>query len=172
MPLGERGAGCHGIDLEPGGFFAAVGATLAGTLEKTVGLEDASAFIGLVGDQLGDEISRDYARAAGGDLSRDSAALGRILVDLKARLGGTFEVEACDGTEIVLTNGRCPFGELVRGRSSLCMMTTMVFGRVVADRNGYASVKIEESLATAHDRCRVRVRLVDDRRGDGVEFFK
>ncbi|MGK7651222.1 methanogen output domain 1-containing protein [Roseovarius sp. B08] len=160
------------VALEPCGFFNTVSATLAGTLEDTVGLEDASAFIGVVGDELGDEISRQYADAMDGGLSQDAEALGHILVDLKARLGGTFEIESCDDSEIVLTNGRCPFGVQVTGRSSLCMMTTMVFGRVVADRNGYASVKIEESLAMAHGRCRVRVRLVDDRKGDGVEFFK
>lgn len=160
------------LALEPCGFFNTVSATLAGTLENTIGLEDASAFVGVVGDQMGEDISQKYACAAGGDLSQDAEALARILVDLKARLGGTFEIESCDDSEIVLTNGRCPFGAQVFGRSSLCMMTTMVFGRVVADRNGYASVKIEESLAMAHDRCRVRVRLVDDREGDGVEFFR
>ncbi|MDD9725612.1 methanogen output domain 1-containing protein [Roseovarius sp. SK2] len=160
------------VALEPCGFFNTVSATLAGTLENTIGLEDASAFVGVVGDQMGEDISRQYARAEGGDLSQAPEALARILVDLKARLGGTFEIESYDDSEIVLVNGRCPFGTQVFGRSSLCMMTTMVFGRVVADRNGYASVKIEESLAMANDRCRVRVRLVDDREGDGVEFFR
>ncbi|SDU15823.1 diguanylate cyclase [Stappia sp. ES.058] len=63
-------------------------------------------------------------------------------------MGG--RVESIDGDEIVLVNSRCPFAEQVKGRPSLCMMTTNVFGRIVATANGYAHVEIVEAIATDH----------------------
>ncbi|MTI44185.1 transcriptional regulator, partial [Roseibium hamelinense] len=84
------------------------------------------------------------------------------------------EVEYEDDEKIVLRNSRCPFGEKVKGRPSLCMMTTNVFGRITANNTGYAKVHIEQAIATGASGCRVVVYLSETAAGTegGVEFFR
>lgn len=158
------------VELSRPDFFADVATTLAGELEETIGLVEASAFVGQVGDELGASISVRYAEALGG-LPVEPKALAGILSDLKSRIGGDFAVESVSETEIVMVNTACPFSDRVKGRPSLCMMTTNVFGRVVSDARGYARVNIEKAIATGHPGCRVRVSLIDDQTGEGFEFF-
>lgn len=152
-------------------FFVDVAGLLTGALEETVGLADAAAFVSVVGERIGTK----FAEAYGGELDGlpgDPAVLAAILVDLKRRIGGAFRVESLNEREIVLVNARCPFAGREVGHPSLCMMTTNVFGRIVADARGYARVQIDEALATGHGRCRVRIALERTAVGEGVEFFK
>ena len=159
------------IELGQPEFFADIATTLAGELEDTIGLVEASSFVGQVGDELGAAISRRYAEALDG-LPEEPGALAAILSDLKRRIGGNFTVETVSDSEIVLINSVCPFADRVQGRPSLCMMTTNVFGRIVSDARGYARVNIDNAIATGHPGCRVRVSLQDDDTGDGFEFFR
>ena len=88
-------------------------------------------------------------------------------------VGGSFRVEKIDGDCIIFSNGHCPFGKEVVGRTSLCQMTTNVFGRVAANATGFARVHVAESLARGDARCLVKVRLskpVDDI-DDGQDFY-
>lgn len=73
----------------------------------------------------------------------------------------------------MLTVGCGPFDDKVSGRPSLCMMTTNVFGRVVADRNGYAHVNIDTAIARDDDRCHIVValKLNEAAPTPGVEFI-
>jgi predicted ArsR family transcriptional regulator len=158
------------IELDDVTFFQSMIGTLAGTLEEVVGLEDAASFVGVVGGKIGDDLASQYVAGLEGR-PPSAELLGTILVDMKARVGGTFRVESVDEHEIVLVNSRCPFAEHVKGRPSLCMMTTNVFGRIVATANGYAHVEIEEAIATGHPGCRVRVHLSPQENVNGYEFF-
>ncbi len=83
------------------------------------------------------------------------------------------DIVSADDNQIVMHAGRCPFGDKVIGRPSLCMMTTNVFGRVVADRNGYAHVKIDKAIARGDSHCHVVVALQIDESTptSGAEFF-
>jgi predicted ArsR family transcriptional regulator len=162
-------AGCD-VDLNQTGFFQQVIGTLANTLEEVVGLEDAASFVGVVGGEIGDELSRKYSMALG-RRELDVGTIAAILVDLKARIGGSFRIESITEDEICLVNGHCPFARQVVGRPSLCMMTTNVFGRIVSRASGYAHVEILEAIATGHAGCRVRVHLRPQADVDGYEFF-
>lgn len=155
--------------LNPTDFFGTIIANLAETLEDTVGLADASGFISTVGENIGDSLSQLYD--TGAPVSDDY--IGQILVDLKRQIGGDFSVMRVSADEIVLTNTRCPFADRVHGKPSLCMMTTNVFGRIVADRTGYAHVNVEESIAQNKAACRVVVTLKPDaaRPDAGIEFY-
>lgn len=151
-------------------FFSSIIGELSGLLENMIGLQDAEGFISTVGGSLGHRISGLYP------IGTDSAVpdrLAAVLVDLKTRIKGEFDVVSADADQVVLSAGRCPFGDKVRGRPSLCMMTTHVFGRVVADRNGYAHVAIDQSIARGDAGCHVVVtlKLNDAPPRDGVEFF-
>lgn len=151
-------------------FFSSIIGELAGLLESMIGLRDAEGFISTVGGNLGHRISGLYP------VGPDSAApdrLAEVLVDLKTRIKGEFEVVSADADQIVLSAGRCPFGDKVKDRPSLCMMTTNVFGRVVADRTGYAHVTIDKAIAQGDAGCRVVValKLSDAAPTTGVEFF-
>ncbi|MBL6431913.1 MAG: transcriptional regulator [Alphaproteobacteria bacterium] len=137
------------IELDDVSFFQGMIGTLAGTLEEVVGLEDAASFVGVVGGKIGDDLASQYVAELQGQ-PPNAEVLGTILVHMKSRIGGTFRIETFDEDEIVLVNSRCPFAEQVKGRPSLCMMTTNVFGRIVATANGYAHVEIEEAIATGH----------------------
>lgn len=146
---------------------------LAGTLQDVVGLDAACGYISVVGGVMGEQLNADYTRALRVDrLSR--AQVAAVLVDLKARIQGDFYVVAEDDTKIVLGNRACPFGELVRGRPSLCMMTSNVFGRIAAENLGYARVELEETIARGHPGCRVVVHLVPAEQPDpnAREYFR
>ncbi|MEX1039691.1 MAG: methanogen output domain 1-containing protein, partial [Pirellulaceae bacterium] len=80
-----------------------------------------------------------------------------------------------DEDKIVLGNRACPFGEMVEGRPSLCMMTSNVFGTIAAENLGYAKVSIEEAIARGDAGCRIVVHLnadVESSTAEGREYFK
>lgn len=141
---------------------------LAGVIEDTTGLEEAEGFISTVGGRIGAMMNDEYRRHIGEErLGLDQVAV--VLVDLKRRIDGGFRVESIDGERIVLVNDRCPFGEYVVGRQSLCMMTSNVFGRIVADNLGHARVDIEQAIARGDEGCRVVIDLSGG--GAGREYF-
>jgi predicted ArsR family transcriptional regulator len=147
---------------------------LSGTLEEVVGLTEASGFISVVGQTIGDEINRDYRLALGASsLTRPQVAA--VLVDLKRRINGDFYIIEEDDTKIVLGNRRCPFEEKVLGRRSMCMMTSNVFGSIAAENLGYAKVELQETIAAGHPGCRVVVHLQptpDAEAAEGREYYK
>lgn len=147
---------------------------LAGTLEDVVGLDEAAGFISVVGQRIGDQINAGYRRElALPVLSRTQVA--DVLVDLKRRIEGDFRVVEQDDTRIVLENRRCPFGDKVVGRPSLCMMTSNVFGVIAAENLGQAKVELVHTIAGGAAGCRVVVHLQHTAQAEaatGREYFK
>lgn len=162
------------IPLERDVFLRSLLRELAGTLQDVVGLEEASGFISVVGQRIGDRINRDYRAALRVErLDRDQ--VGQVLVDLKRRIQGDFYVIEQTDEKIVLGNRACPFAEKVLDRPSLCMMTSNVFGVIAADNLGYAKVAIEQAIARGHPGCRIVVYLKPTREAeaaDGREYFQ
>ncbi len=156
------------IDRNRDTFLRELLRDLAGILEDAVGLEEAESFVAMVGGRMGEAMSQEYCAAAGTD-SLDIRQVAAALVDLKTRIEGGFSVESLENDRIVMVNTACPFGELVVGRPSLCMMTSNVFGRIAANNLGYARVDLEETIARGHTGCRVIVCLEPD--GGGREYF-
>lgn len=146
---------------------------LAGTLQDVVGLEEASGFVSVVGQRIGEEIDRDYKRALQVDrLTREQVAA--VMVDLKRRIEGDFYVIEETDQKIVLGNRACPFAEKVEGRPSLCMMTSNVFGTIAAENLGYGKVELGATIAEGDPECRVVVHLAptaEARRSKGREYF-
>jgi predicted ArsR family transcriptional regulator len=146
------------LALERDLFLRALLRELAGALQEVVGLEEASGFISVVGQRLGEQIDSQYRAALGvGRLSREQIA--EVLVDLKRRIQGDFFVIEQSAERIVLGNRACPFGDKVVGRPALCMMTSSVFGHVAAENLGYARVELEQTIAGGAAACRVVVHL-------------
>jgi predicted ArsR family transcriptional regulator len=146
------------VQLDRDMFLRRLLRELSGALEDVVGIEEASGYISLVGAAMGDQINAEYRRALAVDrLSRTQ--LGPVLVDLKRRIHGDFSVVEGDEDRIVLANTACPFGEFVRGRPSLCMMTSNVFGAIAAENLGHAGVRLERTIAAGDPGCRVIVLL-------------
>lgn len=146
------------INLERDVFLRTLLRHLAGTLQSVVGLEEASGFISVVGQEIGEEINQSYQAALGvSPLSREQVA--EVLVDLKRRIQGDFYIIEQDDDKIVLGNRACPFAEKVVGRPALCMMTSNVFGSIAAQNLGYAKVVIEKAIARGDPDCRVVVHL-------------
>lgn len=154
-------------------FLRALLRELTGTLEDVVGLSEAEGFIALVGQRIGDRMN-DYYRAELESPQIDKKQIGEVLVDLKKRIKGDFFVEEESEDQIVLGNHRCPFGDSVKDRPSLCMMTSNVFGTIAAENLGYARVRLDETIANGDRGCRVIVDLVeapDDENSEGREYF-
>jgi predicted ArsR family transcriptional regulator len=147
---------------------------LAGTLEEVVGLNDASGYISVVGNRIGEQINHDYRAALNTDkLSRDQVTA--VLVDLKRRIQGDFYVIDENDDKIVLGNRVCPFAEKVVGRPSMCMMTSNVFGSIAASNLGYAKVVLEKTIAKGDPGCVVTVYLRPSAESDaasGREYFQ
>lgn len=160
------------VPLERDGFLRSILRELAGSLQDVVGLEEARGFISIVGQRLGDDLNEVYRKALGTPrLSREQ--VGAVLVDLKRRIQGDFYVIEASEQRIVLGNRACPFGDRVRDRPALCMMTSNVFGVIAAENLGYARVALEQTIAQGHPGCRVVVHLqpAEDGEPQGREYF-
>ncbi|MBW3560878.1 MAG: transcriptional regulator [Actinobacteria bacterium] len=161
------------VELERDLFLRSLVRELAGTLEETVGLDDAAGYVSVVGDRIGHAIDAMYKRALDTDeLDREQVA--DVLVDLKRRIQGDFYVIDQDDDRIILGNNACPFAEKVVGRPSLCMMTSNVFGSIAAENLGYARVELQETIAEGASGCRVVVHLQPDEEAGttpGREYF-
>jgi len=147
---------------------------LAGTLEKVVGVEDASGFISVVGQQIGEAILRSYSEKLG-TTALSPSQIGDLLVDLKRRIRGDFYVIEAREDCVVLGNRRCPFGERALGHPSVCMMTSNVFGLISAETLGYARVELQKAIARGDAECRVCVYLKPTDEEDpsvGREYFR
>lgn len=146
------------VELDRDVFLRELLRQLSGTLEQVVGVEAAEGYISTVGSHVGRWIDAEYRRAL--DVrALDSDQVAEICIDLKARIGGDFYLVSADETKLVFGNRRCPFGDKVRDRPSLCMMTSNVFGRIAADNLGYARVELDETIAGGAPGCRVVVHL-------------
>src|SRR3954468_19265113 len=157
LPIAPSVSGLE-ISLDRDVFMRTLIRELSGTLEDVVGLQEASGFITVVGQVMGEQINESYRAAFGvPQLSRTQVA--DVLVDLKRRIEGDFFVIEQDDEKIVLGNRACPFAEKVIGRPSMCMMTSNVFGSIAADNLGYARVELQETIAQGHPGCRVVVWL-------------
>lgn len=146
---------------------------LAGTLEDVIGLNEASGFISVVGQTIGEQINRDYKQALGTP-QLNAEQVADVLVDLKRRIQGDFFIISQDDEKIVLGNRACPFEEKVIGRPSMCMMTSNVFGSIAAQNLGYARVELEETIASGAPGCRVVVHLKPTAQTGSVgrEYFR
>ena len=162
------------IPLERDVFLRTLIRELAGTLQDVVGLEEASGFVSVVGQRVGDQINESYKSALEvSSLSREQVA--EVLVDLKRRIQGDFYVVSEDDEKIVFGNNACPFAEKVIGRPAMCMMTSNVFGVIAAENLGYSKVVLEETIANGAPGCRVVVHLKptpDAEAVEGREYFK
>ena len=146
------------LDLSRDLFMRNLIRELAGTLEDVVGLEDASGYISVVGQSIGATIDAEYRNALAVE-KLDKTQVGDVLVDLKRRIEGDFYVIEETQDKIVLGNNRCPFGDKVVGRPSMCMMTSNVFGHIASQNLGYAKVELQETIADGYPGCRVVVYL-------------
>jgi hypothetical protein len=147
---------------------------LSGTLQDVVGLPEASGFVSVVGQRVGDQLNTTYKAALQvSRLSREQ--VGSVLVDLKRRINGDFFIIEESEDKIVLGNRACPFAEKVLGRPSMCMMTSNVFGSIAAQNLGYAKVALEQTIAQGAPGCRVVVYLKpggESEAAAGREYFE
>lgn len=162
------------IPLERDVFLRNLVRELAGTLQEVIGLDEASGFISVVGQKIGDGINQDYRSALGVD-NLDRKQVAEVLVDLKRRIQGDFYVIEETKEKIVLGNRRCPFAEKVIGRPAMCMMTSNVFGVIAAENLGQAKVSLDETIAEGAQGCRVTIYLqpsAESEAAPGREYFK
>lgn len=162
------------IPLDRDLFMRTLIRELAGTLQDVVGLEEASGFISVVGQNIGRQINQEY-RLAFNRAPLTPEQVAAALVDLKRRIHGDFSIVSMDENKIVFTNRACPFGDKVIGRPAMCMMTSNVFGSIAAENLGYAKVELQETIALGHRGCSVVVHLElgpDAEAVEGREYFR
>lgn len=159
--------------LERDVFLRTLLRELSGTLEEVVGFEEASGFISIVGQHIGEWINKSYLDA----LQQESLTpqqVQEVLVDLKHRIKGDFFIESVSQDKIVLGNRCCPFEDKVKGRESLCMMTSNVFGTIVSENLGYGKVCLHQTIARGDAGCRIVIYLSESeesRIDAGNEYF-
>jgi predicted ArsR family transcriptional regulator len=162
------------VDLERDVFLRTLIRELSGTLQDVVGLEEASGFISVVGQNMGNQINGSYKRALNlSNLSREQVI--EVLINLKKRIQGDFYIMEQTEDKIVFGNRVCPFAEKVHNRPAMCMMTSNVFGSVVADNLGYAKVELQKTIAQGDSGCTVVVYLKPTEEAEdavGREYFQ
>lgn len=146
------------LPLERDVFVRTLLRELAGTLQDVVGLDEASGFISVVGQKIGDQINTAYKSGLGVS-ALNRAQVAEVMVDLKRRIQGDFYVISQDDEKIVLGNRACPFADKVKDRPALCMMTSNDFDVIASDNLGYAKVSLEQTIAAGDAGCRVVVYL-------------
>ncbi|MBA2380150.1 MAG: transcriptional regulator [Blastocatellia bacterium] len=162
------------VPLERDVFLRTLIRELSGTLQDIVGLEEASGFVSVVGQNIGREINHYYKDALQTD-ALDRRQVADALVDLKRRIKGDFSILEENENKIVLHNNVCPFAEKVLERPAMCMMTSNVFGSIAAENLGYAKVVLDETIAEGHGRCMVTVHLAPTEESEaaiGREYVK
>ena len=162
------------IPLERDLFVRTLIRELSGTLQDVVGLDEASGFISVVGQRMGEHIDHDY-RAALNVTRLTRPPVAEVLVDLKRRIQGRFYIIEESDDKIVLGNHACPFGDKVLGRPAMCMMTSNVFGAIAANNLGYAKVELKATIADYAPGCRVVVYLkptAEAEAAPGREYFQ
>src|ERR1700722_19386113 len=88
------------IVLERDVFLRTLIRELAGTLQEVVGLEEASGFVSVVGQKVGEQINESYKAALNvSQLNREQVAA--VLVDLKRRIQGDFFIVEENDEKIV-----------------------------------------------------------------------
>lgn len=161
------------IALDRDGFCRDMIRELSGLLQDMIGLDEASGFISVVGQNIGSRMDTDFKKALHTDrLSVEQVA--HALVELKRRIQGDFYIVALDSEKIVLGNRRCPFGDKVIDRPSLCMMTSNVFGTICANNTGYAKVALHETIAQGDPGCRVTIyhrETADSMQAEGRDYI-
>ena len=162
------------VPLDRDIFLRTLVRELAGTLEDVIGLQDASGYISVVGQRIGDQISTEYRSALQVPvLTR--AQVADVLVDLKRRIQGDFYIIEQSDEKIVFGNRACPFGDKVVDRPSMCMMTSNVFGAIAAENLGYAKIELQKAIARGHSECLVVVYLKQTHESEaatGREYFQ
>jgi hypothetical protein len=162
------------VPLERDVFLRTLVRHLAGTLQEIVGLKEASGFVAIVGQRMGDEIDKMYRLALNvQQLSAEQVA--DVCVDLKKRIQGDFFVIEQTPEKIVFGNRACPFGDKVFDRPALCMMTSNVFGTIASENLGYGKVVLEKTIAKGDPGCRVVVYLTRSSAAlgaDGREYVR
>lgn len=160
-------------DMDKDIFMRTLIRNLSGALEDIIGHDEAFGYISLVGQQMGDWLNELYRRRM--STRRLSASqVAEALVDLKNSIEGNFEIREQNDAKIVLTSTACPFGDCVKDRASLCMMTSNVFGVIAAENLGYAKVELRRTLATGGDHCDIAVYLTmtdESASVEGREYF-
>jgi predicted ArsR family transcriptional regulator len=173
-PPAERHAAQLHIPLNRDLFLRTLIRELSGTLEDVVGTREAAGYISVVGQNVGDQMNADYRTAFQVEkLNREQ--IGEVLVDLKRRILGDFFIIEETPEKIVLGNRACPFAEKVIGRTSMCMMTSNIFGAIAAQNLGYAKVELQETIAKGDPGCRVIVYLKptdEAAAAQGREYFQ
>jgi predicted ArsR family transcriptional regulator len=162
------------IPLERDVFLRTLIRELAGTLQEVVGVEEASGFVSVVGQKIGEQIDQQYKKALHlTNLNRQQVS--DVLVDLKKRIKGDFYIIEESDEKIVLGNRVCPFEDKVIGRPAMCMMTSNVFGGIAARNLGYAKVELKETIARGNSGCTVVVYLKpteESKKAKGREYYK
>jgi len=162
------------ISLERDEFMRDLLRHLTGVLQDVIGLDEASGFIAIVGQNMGEQINQNYCDALEvSSLSLDQVAA--VMVDLKRRIKSDYQLVSATTDKIVLQSTSCPFAEKVIGRPSLCMMTSNVFGTIAAENLGYAKVNLAETIAQGDAGCRIEIHLQHNDEADsvsGIEYYK
>ena len=162
------------IPLERDIFSRTLIRELSGLLQEMIGLEEASGYISVVGQRIGNEINDMYKNTLQVD-NLNKQQISDVLIDLKTRIKGDFYVIEADENKIVMGNNACPFGDKAIDRPSLCMMTSNVFGTIGADNNGYAKVVLDKTIARGDSNCHVIVYFNETdeaKKADGKEYYK
>ncbi|MDN4527565.1 methanogen output domain 1-containing protein [Fictibacillus fluitans] len=93
-----------------------------------------------------------------------------ILIDLKNKIGGEFDIISIDGDRIVLKAIQCPFGDDISDAPHLCMMTSSVFGGIAARHFGYGKVSLRKRIALGDRNCEIAIYLSPDDSEEGIEY--
>lgn len=161
------------IPLDRESFFNTIVNSLSSLLEHVIGIDEASGFINTVGQKIGDEINSYYRKAVGGELSKQQVI--EALIDFKQRIQGDFFIVEENEGKIIFGCKNCPYKYKNSAPKSLCMMTSNIFGIIIAENLGYAKIELKETMADNFPECRLIIYFdisIDSTISKGREYFK
>ncbi len=143
-PGGER------LPAEREGFLAGIAAMA--TRLSAYGPIGCSSFAGAASARQAEEGYRDRHRLSGPLSTRQVL---EAFTDFQRSVGGDFEILEQHGTQAVVANRTCPFGDAVRQAPHLCRVTSAMLGSLAARSSGRAVVRLDATLSAGDPCCRL-----------------
>jgi len=108
--------------------------------------------------KIGQEIS-DIYRNFHNTAKLTKTQLIDSIIDAMNKLGAHFSLISEDKDKIVFRNSKCLFGNKIKRCQLLCLTTSNIIGKIVAENLGYSRVELKRTIANGYNEDIIRVYL-------------
>lgn len=143
------------------------------SIEESQSVDSHDSSIRRVAESMGQRISEIYRNYWGLNRTFTPGEYAALLADFEHRIGGDMTVVSADGEKVDLKGENCPLAGGPSLSTSLCGVTSAVFGSIAAKNFGYGKV-VTGFSPNKENHCRLTVYLKKTPEADacfGIEYL-